>query len=129
MPFTIVRTHLVVTGAVNGAPVHFVLDSGAPESFLDPAAAKDAGVEIDKDSVRKGRGLDGGAADIHSSKGGTLKLGDRSFPDIAFRISALHAFSGLNAHGQNVGLLGNSFFQRFRRFDIDFDRRVVRFVE
>jgi hypothetical protein len=34
----------------------------------------------------------------------------------------------LRTNEQNAGLLGNSFFSRFTRMDLDFKQRVVRFI-
>ena len=54
---------------------------------------------------------------------------DRSFGPVQPEISALSCFVALRTNKQNAGLLGNSFFSRFKRIELDFDRRLVRFVD
>jgi len=127
-PFAIASSHVLIEATVGGQPVHFILDTGAPTTFLDPAAARAAGVRSDSTDVRQAHGLDEG--DI-AMVGGTLPdlaLGRLSFRDVPCRISALPAFDPLRGEGQHVGLLGNDFLARFRSVEIDFARHTVRFV-
>ena len=129
LPFAIVKTHVMVKGEVNGKPVHFILDTGAPGPILDASAAKAAEVESDTTTARSGRGLDGGSATITRGSPARLTLAGRTLEDVSFNVSDLSVFSSMRVHGQNVGLLGNAFFARFARMELDFVRRVVRFVE
>lgn len=129
IPFTIVNSHLAVDGAVNGHRVHFILDTGAPDVFLDAAAASRLGVETDESRARPGRGLDGGSTKTVPAKAVSLKLGDRTFDSVRPVVSSLSCFARLRTNGQNAGLLGNSFFSRFKQVEIDFDKRFVRFVD
>ncbi len=127
LPMTIIRGHVVVDGMVGGARVSFILDTGAPESFLDALAADAAGVAVDASSGEDGGGLDGGRLSILDSEAAVLRLASTAFEDICFKVSAFPLFASLRGGGQNVGLLGVSFFARFDRVDIDFEDRVVRF--
>lgn len=128
LPFALVGTHVVVEGAVRGTPVFFVLDTGAPTTFLDQAAARAAGVRGDEAQTREARGLDQGAVPMVPGTIDTLTLAGRPLRDVPCRISALAAFDRLRGEDQHVGLLGNDLFARFRRVEIDFARRTVRFV-
>lgn len=129
VPFAFVKSHLMVQAGVNGIPVHFILDTGAPGSFLDARAAKAIGLDAADATRRSGRGLDGGTADIFSGARAGLTLGSRKIDDVRFAISALPAFSSMRVHGQKIGLLGNDVLGRFRRVEIDFVRRKIRFIE
>ncbi|MGD2110112.1 MAG: aspartyl protease family protein [Phycisphaerae bacterium] len=128
LPFSIVKSHIFVNGSVNDVPVSFILDTGAPNPLLDVPAAKAAKVNPDRGRTRKARGLDGKQTELRTGAVAMLTLGGTTFQDVAFDVSALPVFAMLRAGGQGVGLMGNSFFARCRRVDIDFERRVVRFV-
>jgi len=128
LPFSIVRSHLVVTARVNGTPVHFILDSGAPAPFLDPEAARQAGVEVSSSESGKAGGLDGGKVDLGEGTIRRLELGDEVITDLVAKVAPLSVFNSLQSDGQGIGLLGNSFFGRFERVEIDFRRSRVRFV-
>lgn len=64
LPFALVITHLVVEGAANGTPVFFILDTGAPSTFLDGAAARAADVMGDETEAGQARGLDEGRVTV-----------------------------------------------------------------
>jgi hypothetical protein len=129
LPFTFVTSHLVVDGQVNGQRVHFVLDTGAPNVFLDAEAARRLGIATEAKTARPGHGLDGGTVDIVQGGETTLTIADKSYGGIQPEVSALAAFVTLRTNGQNAGLLGNSFFSGFQRIEFDFDRCIARFVE
>ncbi len=129
LPFTFVSSHLTVDGKINGSLVHFIMDTGAPDIILDAQAARRIGVGIEKKKMRPGRGLDGGEANFKQGQAVDLSIAGRSFGPVQPRISALSCFVILRTNKQNAGLLGNSFFSKFKRIELDFDRRVARFVE
>ncbi len=81
-----------------------------------------------KKKMRPARGIDGGKVDIKQGKPAELTVAGRSFGPIQPQISALSCFATLRTNKQNAGLLGNSFFARFKRMELDFDRRIARFV-
>lgn len=128
LPFAFVSTHLVVEGDVNGTPVFFILDSGAPSSYLDEVAAAAAGVLGDESKADESRGLDGGGVSTLPGNMAELTLGDRLFDNVPCRISSLSAFDALRGEDQHVGLLGNDFFGRLSGIEIDFETRTVRFL-
>ncbi|MHC5024377.1 MAG: aspartyl protease family protein [Planctomycetota bacterium] len=129
LPFAFVSTHLAVRGAVQGTPVYFILDSGAPTTFLDEPAADAVGVTGDASEADEARGLDEGSVRMIPGIIGSLELDGRRFENVPCRISALAAFETLRGENQHIGLLGNDFFARFDRIEIDFAGRVVRFVD
>jgi len=128
VPFSIVKSHIFVNGRVNDVPVNFILDTGAPNSLLDVPAAKAARVKGSSGKTRTAKGLDGVGTEMRIGAKAELTIGKKNFADTTFDVSALSVFATLRTGGQSIGLLGNSFFTKFRRVDIDFDRRVVRFV-
>jgi predicted aspartyl protease len=126
VPFSLVNSHLMVGARVNDEPVSFIVDTGAPEPFLDAQAARAAGVAKRRDSAQDVRGLGEGSAQAHRGTMRTLSLGACEHADISTWISALPVFAPLRVHGQSVGLLGNEFFARFGGVEIDFERGVLR---
>jgi predicted aspartyl protease len=128
VPFALADTHLIIESACNGTPVFFVLDTGAPTSFLDVQAADAVGVKGDESRRDEARGLDAGSVDMLPGVIETLTLDGRAFPGVECRIAALSAFNGLRGPQQHVGLLGVSFLLQFDRVEIDFVEHVVRFV-
>ena len=129
LPFSTFSSHLVVKGLIRKQPVHLVLDTGSPNAFLDSQAAKAVGVEIDADKSRAVRGLDEGSSQASPATIPALHLAGRAFRDVDAMVGALPFFAAQRVHGQNVGLLGNAFFKRFDRLEVDFIRHVIRLVE
>ncbi|MHC5111016.1 MAG: aspartyl protease family protein [Planctomycetota bacterium] len=127
VPFTFVSSHLTVDGRIEGAPVHFIMDTGSPDVVLDAFAAERIGVKMEKGS-RPGRGLDGGSSEIRKGSRVELSIAARNFEAVQPQISALPCFRMLRTNKQNAGLLGNSFFSRFTRMELDFKQRVARFI-
>lgn len=128
VPFSVVKGHLVVKGSIGDETVRFILDTGAPRSFLDEQAAKAASITAAEGEAKTGHGLDGGSVEIRRGAPATLQLGGSQFENLAFELSPLPVFASMRVHGQSVGLLGNAFFRRFERIEIDFRSRTVRFV-
>jgi hypothetical protein len=126
IPFTFVNSHVVVSGRIHKHPVHFILDTGAPESMLDASAAKRVELRFDETAGADGRGLDGGSVVIYDGGSATVLLADRPIPKTAFRVGALPVFQPMAVHDQNIGLLGTAFFARFSRVELDFTDRVLR---
>ncbi|MHC4126646.1 MAG: aspartyl protease family protein [Planctomycetota bacterium] len=128
LQFALAGTHLIIEAACNGTPVFFVLDSGAPATFLDIQAAEAVGVKGDQSGRDEAHGLDGGSVDLLPGVIETLTLDGRAFRNVDCRIAALSAFNTLRGPRQHVGLLGVSFLLQFDRVEIDFVKHVVRFV-
>lgn len=128
LPFTFVNSHLIVDGRLNDSLVHFIMDTGCPGIIMDTGAAKRIGVKPVK-KMRPGRGLDGGKAKFNLGSSVELVFGERSFGAVQPKISKLSCFTTLRTNGQNAGLLGNSFFSRFKQVEFDFERRIARFVK
>lgn len=129
IPFTFVNSHLVVSGRIQGHPVHFIVDTGAPDSILDAAAARRIGLQFETGATTDGRGLDGGSVAIHDGASADITFENRTFPQTALHVSALPVFQRMAVHEQNVGLLGTAFFARAGHVEFDFSKRVMRLGE
>ena len=129
LPFSLVNLHVMVRALVNSVPVSLILDTGAPEPFLDAQAAKAAGVETQQGSAQDVRGLDAGSAQASQGVIREISLGARRDTNVSTRISALPVFDQFRAHGQAVGLLGNEFLAAVGGVEIDFGRQALRLLQ
>ncbi len=125
-PFSLVRTHVVVEGTIASKTVRFVLDTGAPDSILDGAAAKSLGLASDKARGVNVSGLDGGSASLVPVDVAELSVAGARFVAPPFRAGDLAIFAPVRGDGQLAGLLGSSFVARCAKLELDFEERTVR---
>ncbi|UCF37350.1 MAG: aspartyl protease family protein [Acidobacteriota bacterium] len=126
VPFSIVSSHLLVSAEVNTTDFYFILDSGAPRVLLDGPSAELAAISTSATPARKLGGLDGNKIDSFEGRIQKLKLGEVGFEAIPCSIAPLKVFASLRGQSQPIGLLGNSFFGRFDRVELDFIERRLR---
>jgi hypothetical protein len=127
IPFAMVHTHLMIPTRANGVPVAMIIDTGAPETFLDEQAANAAGVQADGER-KTASGLDQGSVEMRNARLKELTIGKSVWRDVPAHVSAMPVFAPMRVHGQNVGLLGNSVLAGYERVDFDFRERTARFV-
>jgi hypothetical protein len=128
VPFTRVGNHLFVTGAVDGASVTFIFDTGARRTHLHPDVAKAAGIPLRPDDDPGGtRGLDGKKMKTHLANAEELRLGHATFAPVSFVVAEMPVFQTIGL-GSSAGLLGNTFLDRFAEVEIDFARELIRLV-
>lgn len=128
LPYTTVNGLLYVNASTNNTVVHFLLDSGAPNSFLSPEALELTNTNSIFDSSFA---YSGGGGQVAQGKMGLLDeltVGDEVFSDHLFAVGEIQPLKRIR-RGEAAGLLGNSFFEMFSLTEIDFDQRVVRFVK
>jgi predicted aspartyl protease len=128
LPFVEVRNHLMVKMPVNEIPVSFILDTGAAEPFLDGQAARAAGVEGDPEKGEEASGLDEGKAEIFPTVASAIEVAGREEIGVDLFVSDLPVFATMRCNNQSVGLLGNSFFARFRSVEVNFPAGKVRWI-
>lgn len=108
------RNHLVIDGAINGAPVGVALDTGAARSVILRSTA----VRLDLPR-RDARGMRlygvGGETKVEIAQVDDLRLGAAATPGLALYVAGEIAFGG----GVDV-LLGHDFLSKF---DVEFDLR------
>lgn len=104
-----------VYGAVNGAPVRFLIDTGAGEIVLSPADAKRAGIDLNgltfDRPYESANGIGHGARSALSS----LTVGPLSFSDVDVAV---------NGAAMSSSLLGMTFLKRLKSFQFG-DRKLV----
>jgi predicted aspartyl protease len=124
LPFATVQTHLMIRAHANGHALAMILDTGAPGILLDDQAARTAGLAVEGGAT-EGRGLDEGTIQLRPTSIPRFTIGDRDFENLEARVGALPVFDALRVHGQSVGLLGNSIFDKFSTLEIDFTTGVI----
>lgn len=100
-------------------PYPFALDTGASQSLIDTALARDLGLRTLGPSVPL-HGVTGGGrgqmVQVRNWRAGKVRLH-------ADRIAALKLFNG--ARGGPVGLLGSDVLSRFGKIAVDYDKDVL----
>jgi hypothetical protein len=128
LPFARIGNHLFVEGTIDGAPITFILDTGARRAHVHPEAADAARLALRPDDVAAGtRGLDGNNVETRLATVERLRLGDAAFDHVPFVVADLPVFRTIGLGGR-AGLLGNSFLDRFAEVEIDFERETIRLL-
>jgi len=127
IPFTVANRHLTVAGGLGDQVAHFVLDTGAPDVFVDRETARAAGLP-ERGGERRARGIDGGSVASSACEIPRLTLEGASFQSVPCRTGPLPVFASFRGAEQGIGLIGNSFLGRFEQVMIDFGRERIRFV-
>lgn len=91
--------HFWVTAQVNGAPVRFMVDSGASYTALSVDAARNAGVKPDALSMKTVLQTANGMVEADRGTIGDLKVGSLAMKDHAVVVSS--AFGNTNVLGMN----------------------------
>jgi hypothetical protein len=125
VPFSLVDGKVFLKGRVKDLTVHFILDTGSPTNLLDRRAADALGLELDGDSGRTVRGLDGEGTLVRRSILPELVLGEATFREIPVETGDLVVLQAIR-HGQYPGLIGNAFLSRFRQVELDLEQGVMR---
>ena len=124
IPFSIVSGDIMLKGFIGGVPVDFIVDTGSPDSLITSAVAQAAKISETKKVAKPIFGLDGKPIEAKSGTIEQMKLGSSSYSQVSVTVADLPLFEmkGL----KQAGLLGNSFFQQFKRVEIDFVDQVIR---
>lgn len=124
IPFSIASDQLYVKGFVGDEPVSFILDTGSPDSIITNDVAQTADIRNAKKIKLPIKGLDGNPISAKKATIGRLKFAGLTASAVPVIIADLPIFQqkGLT----KIGLLGNSFFKKFKRVEIDFKSQLLR---
>jgi len=125
-PFSWIASHLVVRGTLDGAPVHWVLDSGSPRTVVDSIGAPPLKAAAAPAGSGTLHGLGGAAVHTTRARADRLTVGALEHRDVDCDVSPLPVFATFREPGYALGILGLSELARCRRLEVDFGRRVVR---
>jgi predicted aspartyl protease len=125
LPFSIATKHIFIEGRMNNIPISFMFDTGARGSIIDHASAQEAGLELNTESKRQFRGLDGNPIDAKTATVKKLYLGNWEFSNIEFYVADLPVLKNMGLQ-KNSGLLGNDFLQKNSRVEVNFPKKLIR---
>jgi aspartyl protease family protein len=106
--------HFYADAMVNGAQVHFLIDTGASMVALTAADAQRAGIALPAERV------------IARGAGGTIEVAPIVIERIAIGPLEARGVAGAVARELPISLLGQSFLERVGRVEISGDRMVLR---
>jgi|GEM_PF-2807510 len=120
--FSHAMSHMVLGADAGEAHIPMVLDTGAPMVFFTASAAEMAGVEIGTDEAVEASGLEGEKASFETGVVPELSVAGVRVEDVPVRVGDL---PGITRYGDDVGLVGVTFLERFGRVRIDFGRMRI----
>jgi hypothetical protein len=126
IPFTLIDNRIFVPVTINGrGPYQFIFDTGGA-NILDPATAKDLGLELEPD----GEAWGAGAARQQAWRTDVTRadLGGVAIRDHEFRAVSLEAIRRAIGFRRLDGLVGRELFERFV-IDIDYAGQTLTFAE
>lgn len=118
VPIEIEGGHVLVRCKLNGRDIRLVLDTGASDIALSPAAATAAGIHETVDARMGGFGSEGGIAKLGLA--GSVEVG----PAVAERVRAF--IMPIPPVFEADGFLGLSFLRQFR-FRLDYQKKLLSF--
>lgn len=127
VPFTVAQRHIFVPGSVEGAPVSFILDTGARHSVVVIQVIRDIGQSMLSGPQRTIKGLDAEPIPVGLIQPAEVKIGDVSLKGTTLAARDLPVLTNMGL-GENGGLLGNDILGRFRKVEIDLLENVIRLI-
>jgi aspartyl protease family protein len=104
--------HFYIKGAVNGAPVRFMVDTGASDIVLSPADATRAGFDPERLEKTRIYSTANGTVTGAPVKIGVLEVGQMHLNDVE---------ASVNGAAMEHSLLGMSFLKRFQSYNVQGD--------
>ena len=127
VPMRIENDYVLIDGKLNNQPVHFLIDTGSPESYIPVKTVRATGAAAMPNSTRTITLLDGSEATVRDAKVKSLDIAGRSFSAADFRIGELPVFDMLPGDVTPV-LLGNSFLGAMQSVQFNFTEKTVRLI-
>lgn len=125
IPILVREEAVFLHGEINGKQVDFLLDSGAPESFVSTGAMRLAGLVAHPDSRHDVLCMNGKTVSVSSTRAGDVQLGGRNFSGMRFNIAELPVYCNFRSN-ETPALLGTDFLELVGRIEIDFRKNVAR---
>jgi|GEM_PF-1723466 len=127
VPMRVENDYVLIDGKLNGEPVHFLIDTGSPESYIPVKTVRATGAAAVPNSTRTITLLDGSKTKIRDAQVKSLDIAGRSFSTADFRIGELPVFGMLPGDVTPV-LLGNSFLGAMQSVQFNFSEKTVRLI-
>lgn len=119
--------HVVLPGEVAGRPAHWILDSGAPASFVDSLAVAGEAWAATAPAAAPVHGSAGVARASATARAPSVRLGSgAAWTDVPVRLATLAPFEPLRGDGRVPALLGLPEIARLGALELDFARHEAR---
>lgn len=128
VPFSWVGSHLMVRGTLSGRDTRWILDSGSPGMVLDSLGAPPLAPATAQAPAASLGGLDGARIAARVGRVRDLALGALTASALEARVAPLPVFAPLREPGVALGVLGVDALLQAQTLEIDFERRVVRWL-
>ena len=122
-PFSLVASHVLVAGSVDGARARWILDSGSPGMVIDSLGAP---AFTHRAATAALQGLDGGGTAAAAAVAQRVAVGSLEHAAVPVRVASLPVFAPFRSRTHALGVLGVSELARVRALDIDWAAREVR---
>lgn len=122
-PFSLVASHVLVAGSVEGARARWILDSGSPGMVIDSLGAP---MFAGRTGAAALKGLDGGGRASAAAMAQRVAVGTLEHRAVPVRVASLLVFAPFRSVTHALGVLGVSELARTRALDIDWAAREVR---
>lgn len=125
--FSWVSSHVVLPGEVGGRAALWIVDSGAPASFVDPPAVAEEPWTAAARPAPPVHGTGGQPRPTSSVTAPSLRVGEgAAWPETPVRLARLMPFEALRPDGRVPALLGVPELARMGALELDFERREAR---
>lgn len=124
IPYSVESGQLYIFASIGKIEVDLILDTGAPESLINPGLAKSANIKTAEDFTLSLKDLDGNPIKAQKAVINQIKISNYALSKIFVTVADLPLFDqqGLD----RTVLLGNSFFEKYGRVEIDFQEKLIR---
>ncbi len=109
--------HFFADATINGRPVHFLVDTGATVTTINPETARDSGVEVSRIGFPLVVETANGLANSWPATAGELRIGSISFTELDVHVSELPG---------STNLLGMNALAQLSSWEVRGDQMILR---
>ncbi len=118
--------YIIISGAINGRPLSFILDTGIKNSLITPEAARESHVILDSNFIMVYQGLDRLSDTAVAGHVSYALLGNTRVDRVGLFVGKMPIVQGESFRTE--GIIGNDILTRFRQLEIDFTRKRFRLI-
>lgn len=128
VPFALVGGAVIVRGRLGMNEMYFLVDSGAPDTFVENASAERFGLPVANVS-RPASGLDGGEVEVATCGNQSLSIGDGAAFPTPILVADFPVLATRRSGKYPLGILGMTALRHFESVRFDFVQRRIRFED
>lgn len=124
VPFTTAGAHLFIEGALGSIPASFLFDTGARFSIVSESIPGRIGAALFEDSSRTIRGLDGRPIEAKITAPVPVVTAGQPIGSLPFIVADLPVLRSMGLETEGA-ILGNDVWSKFRRIQVDFEKKSL----